>query len=124
MNEYVRGTICYVDLGQENVGSEQGGNRPCIIISNNKGNACSPTVIVAVITSKDKKYIPTHVEIPKNHGGLISSSTVLLEQIRTIDKSRIISIIGVLPPDDMAEINKAILVSLDCGEKSIEYYRS
>ena len=54
------GDICYVDFG-ENVGSEQGGIRPAIIIQNDKGNEYAPTTIVASITLQEKRYLPTHV---------------------------------------------------------------
>jgi mRNA interferase MazF len=59
-----RGDIFYVDFGKDVVGSEQGGRRPVVVIQNRKGNMYSPTVIVAVITSKiNKTKLPTHVEI-------------------------------------------------------------
>ena len=72
-------------------GSEQGGIRPSIIIQNDIFNKYSPTTIVAPITSKSfKKEYPTNVFMMKEDSKLSRDSTVLLNQIKTIDKSRII----------------------------------
>lgn len=87
------GDICYVDFGS-NTGSEQNGIRPALIIQNDKGNTYSPTTIVASITSQEKKHLPTHVIIDPQESGLNKVSTVMFEQIRTIDKRRIISKVG------------------------------
>lgn len=65
-----RGDIYYADLGNGR-GSEQGGERPVLVIQNNTGNKYSPTVIVAAITSSNgKKSIPTHVNIDAERYGL------------------------------------------------------
>ena len=107
-----RGEIFYVDLGK-GIGSEQGGIRPVVIIQNETGNRFSPTVIIASITSQqNKNNIPTHVKIKSEDYGLIKDSVVLLEQIRTIDKSRLKEKIGHLSKRDMAKIDKALLISL------------
>ena len=61
-----RGDVFLADLPLS-MGSEQGGKRPVVIIQNNKGNVYSPTVIVAVITSKmNKTKLPTHIETRRN----------------------------------------------------------
>jgi len=84
-----RGDIFYADL-RPVVGSEQGGIRPVLIIQNNVGNRHSPTVICAAITSKmNKAKLPTHIEINAELYGIEKDSVILLEQIRTIDKSRL-----------------------------------
>lgn len=84
----LRGQMYYANLDPV-IGSEQGGNRPVLIIQNNVGNRHSPTVIVAPITSQLKKRrLPTHIGIPP-YFGLPEQSMALLEQIRTIDKSRL-----------------------------------
>ena len=59
--EIRRGDIYYADLSPV-VGSEQGGVRPVLVIQNNTGNAYSPTVIVAAVTSQPKTKLPTHVK--------------------------------------------------------------
>lgn len=88
------GDVIYVDFGK-GIGSEQGGIRPAIVIQNNKGNSVSPCTVVVPMTSEDKNKIPTHITLyPTKDNGLKKISTVLCEQIRTIDKSRIISKVG------------------------------
>ena len=70
-----RGDIYYADLNPV-VGSEKGGVRPVLILSNNRGNRCGTTVIIAPITSrKRKKRYPTHRKIPP-FPGLREHSTV------------------------------------------------
>lgn len=87
MKEIKRGEIYAADFGA-GFGSEQGGVRPVLILQNNTGNKYSPTTIVAAITSrKTKTALPTHVAIMTS--GLKTESTVLLEQIRTIDNGRL-----------------------------------
>ncbi len=112
MNLY-RGDIYYADLSPV-VGSEQGGVRPVLIVQNNTGNKFSPTVIVAAITSRmDKHRLPTHVEIRESRYGLLKDSMILLEQVRTIDKSRLKEYIGHLDAEDQVRVNRALLVSMD-----------
>ena len=107
-----RGEIYYADLNPV-VGSEQGGIRPIIVLQNDVGNKYSPTVIAAATTSRlTKAKLPTHIELNKEKTPMPKDSVVLLEQIRTIDKSRIKEKIGELPPDVMQQINDALLVSL------------
>ena len=108
--ELRRGQIYLADLSPV-VGSEQGGVRPVVVIQNEWGNRHSPTVIVAAITSKlDKNKIPTHV--PVTVAGLGKNSVVLLEQIRTIDKRRLIGFVGILEDSVMEKIDRAIAVSV------------
>ena len=107
-----RGEIYYADLNPV-VGSEQGGIRPIVVLQNDVGNKYSPTVIAAATTSRlTKAKLPTHIELTKDNTPMPKNSVVLLEQIRTIDKSRIKEKIGELPPDVMQQINDALLVSL------------
>ena len=107
-----RGDVFFADLSPV-VGSEQGGQRPVLIVQNDLGNKYSPTVIVAAITAKiAKAKLPTHVEIHKEDVGLIKDSVVLLEQVRTIDKKRLIQKLGTLSPELMEKVDVALLVSL------------
>ena len=106
----MRGDIFYADLGTA-IGSEQGGVRPVLIIQNNVGNKYSPTVIIAAITGSKKAEIPTHVMFPK-YSSLKSKSTVLLEQIRTIDKSRLRRYIGNTSVRTKKKIEQALAVSV------------
>ena len=112
MNDIRRGEIYYADLSPV-VGSEQGGVRPIVVLQNNVGNRFSPTVIVAAITSQiGKAKIPTHIELPSSKYYLPKDSVVLLEQIRTIDKTRLKQRVSELDMGKMEEINRAILISL------------
>ena len=108
-----RGEIYYADL-DPHYGSEQGGKRPVIVIQNNTGNKFAPTVIVAAVTSKvtKKPNQPTHVLIDRNPA-FSRPSMVLLEQIFTIDKERIQRLLGQTTPDEMYQINEALMNSLD-----------
>ncbi len=108
--QILRGELYYANLDPV-IGSEQGGERPVVILQNNKGNHYSPTVIVAPLTTKTgKPILPTHVEV--NTEGLRNTSIILLEQIRTIDKKRIKSYIGAVSDDKMKQIGNAILKSM------------
>ena len=106
------GDVIYVDVGNEAKGSEQKGNRPAIIVQNDTGNRYSPTTIVAFITSQEKRYMPTHVIVEPWQSGLNKVSTIMLEQIKTIDKSRIISKVGHINTDWLVEkIKKSLTIS-------------
>ena len=100
--------IYYANLSKNTVHSEQGGIRPVIIIQNDTGNKYSPTVIVLPITSEIKKEnLPTHCILHKTHkNGLEMDSMVLAEQIRVVDKSRLLDKIGYL--DNITEQNEVI----------------
>ncbi len=95
-------------------GSEQGGVRPCLIIQNDIYNQYSPVVIIAAITSRRfTKEFPTNVFLKKQESKLDKDSVVLLNQIRTIDKSRIIKKISNLNNFIMGNVDLAIKISLD-----------
>ena len=109
MKEIKRGEIYYANLYPVK-GSEQGGIRPVLILQNDKGNEYSHTTIVTSITCKRKRNLPTHIFIKSK--GLKKKSVVMLEQIRTIDKSRLIRYVGKLDNKTMNKINQAINISL------------
>ncbi|MCC8138973.1 MAG: type II toxin-antitoxin system PemK/MazF family toxin [Lachnospiraceae bacterium] len=111
-----RGDIFYADLTPV-VGSEQGRIRPVLVIQNNTGNRYSPTVIVAAITSRNRKSaFPTHIHLEKGESGLQSDSFVLLEQVRTLDRMRLKDYIGQLDEKTMRQIDQAIVVSFGLEE--------
>ncbi len=106
-----RGDVFYADLSPV-VGSEQGGMRPVLIVQNDTGNKHSPTVIAAAITSQTgKARLPTHIELNAQSVGLSRDSVILLEQIRTIDKSRLRERMGKLDESTMNKVDNAIAVS-------------
>ena len=111
MREVKKGEMYYADLSPV-VGSEQGGIRPVIILQNDKGNHYSPTTIIASVTSrKKKKHLPTHIKIKIPNSK--RKSVVMLEQVRTIDKSRLLEYIGKLDNGTMQEIDNAVKISFD-----------
>ena len=108
-----RGEVYTVDLSGS-VGHEQTGNRPVIVIQNDKANQNSGTVVVACITSKKQaRRFPTHISIRLREGKLSLFSRVMLEQIRTIDKSRILKWIGQADDSTMRVLNHVLSYSLD-----------
>lgn len=102
---------------EDSIGSEQTGRRPVLIIQNDVGNKYSPTTIVAILTTKIKNNMPTHVVID-NFAGLSQTSVVCLEQIKTIDKSRLENYRGNIGTQLMREIEKAMRVSLGTMESA------
>jgi mRNA interferase MazF len=113
MVEVKKGDIVIANL-EPVKGSEQGGVRPCLIIQNNISNKYSPTTIISAITSKKfSKQFPTNVELKKDHFKLDKESTILLNQIRTIDKNRIIKKISSLDEHNLMKVDIAIKISLD-----------
>lgn len=108
----MRGDILMVNLEPVR-GSEQGGTRPVVVIQNDVGNQYSPVIIVAAITSKVKKIFDIHVRVSSHEGGLTCESIVLLNQIRTIDRRRIIRKTGAFSADTMEKVDAALRISLD-----------
>ena len=107
-----RGDVFFADLSPV-VGSEQGGTRPVLIIQNDIGNRFSPTVIIAAITAQiQKAKLPTHVEINAKKYGFERDSVILLEQLRTIDKSRLTDRITQLDAQLMEKVDVALEISL------------
>ena len=101
-----RGDVYFASLGYC-TGSEQGGERPVIVVQNNKGNTFSPTVLVACITKRRKKNLPTHVILPKELG-FEYDSVVMTEQIKTLDKSRIGNFVCHVPDEYMEMVDKSL----------------
>ncbi len=109
---YIRGDIYYANM-EPHVGSEQGGERPVVVLQNDMGNKHSSTLIIATLTSKvDKKLnLPTHVLLDQNPG-LKVPSIVQLEQIFTIDKRRVQRFAGQTSREEMDRIEAALKISL------------
>lgn len=111
MKPVIKGAIFYARL-KDTIGSEQRGFRPVLVLQNNKGNRFSPTTIIAPITTKyyRKRKLPTHVMV-KQFDKLRPNSIILLEQITTIDKSRLSGYIGMLNSNQMREVEKVLQIS-------------
>ena len=113
---YRRGDVYLANLDPY-IGSEQGGTRPVVVLQNDVGNRYAPTLIVATVTSRTekKRYQPTHVLIAHNTA-FEKPSVVQLEQIFTIDKSRIQRFLGQTTRREMRRIEEALLNSLEINE--------
>ena len=105
-----RGDIWLVNFNPSQ-GSEQRGIRPALIVQNDVGNEVSPVTIVAAISSVTKTY-PINVEIKPSDSGLEKDSVVKLNQIRTIEKKRLIKRLGRLDSSKMKAVNLALMLSL------------
>ena len=107
----IRGEIYLVNF-DPTIGSEINKTRPALIIQNNIANENSPIIIIAAITSKfDNRLYPTEVRIDPPEGGLNQISVVLLNQIRSIDRQRLIRKIGVISIEKLHEVDRAIQIS-------------
>lgn len=114
-----RGQVYYADLNPV-TGSEQGGVRPCLIIQNDMGNAHSPTLIIATMTTQSKNNLPTHVSVSQEDYFLDINTTILLEQLRTIDKSRLRDFVGRLSDSTMQRVDEALHISLALNKERKE----
>ena len=95
------------------IGSEIKKTRPALILQNDIANRHSPVTIVAAISSQvDATVYPTEVLISPSEGDIAKPSLILLNQIRTIDKQRIIKKMGVLKPETLNLVNRALKISL------------
>ena len=104
----VRGDVILGDLNPV-VGTEQAGVRPAVVFQIDRANAVSPHTIIAPFTTRIRRaLLPSHVLIPAGTGGLSQDSVVLCEQIRVIDKRRIVRVLGHLDDAHMEEVARAL----------------
>lgn len=107
-----RGEIYWVAL-DPTFGAEIAKTRPGLIVSNDVGNQYSGLVIVASLSSTAVHRVQRfQVLVRPEEAGLDRPSKVLLNQIRTVDKRRLGRRIGSLSEDRMAEVDRAIRISL------------
>jgi len=109
----VRGMIVEVDLDPV-VGHEQGCSRPCVVVQNNAGNRFSSMTIVVPLTDAAHVRRPSAIYVPakRGDGGLRKDSILLGDQIRAVDLVRVRRMMGVLSPETMAKVDRALLISL------------
>nr|WP_192881742.1 type II toxin-antitoxin system PemK/MazF family toxin [Nostoc sp. CENA543] len=106
-----RGEI-YLVIFDPTVGAEIRKTRPALILQNDVSNQYSPITIVAAITSQfTEPLYPTEVLICASEGGLEVDSVVLLNQIRSIDKQRLIKRLGILEAETVVKVDRAIQIS-------------
>lgn len=106
-----RGEIYLVNL-DPTVGAEINKTRPALIISNDINNQFSDTVTVIPITSYVEKVYPFEVLLPAVENGLSRNSKAKCNQIRTIDKQRLIKPLGKLRSEIMEEVEEATKIHL------------
>src|SRR2546427_7192216 len=107
-----RGEV-YLVAFDPTVGAEIRKTRPAVIIQNDIGNRASSTTIVAAVTSQVKEPLyPFEVRVGAGEGGLEKPSVVLLDQIRTVDRARLLRRLGTLRRDTMVRVDGALMISL------------
>lgn len=112
VNFPVRGEIWLVNF-DPTIGAEIKKTRPALVIQNDVSNEHSPITIVAAITSKyDEKLYPTEILIHKNQAGLKQDSVILLNQLRSIDRRRLVKRIGQADEQTLKKVDLAIKISL------------
>lgn len=110
-----RGEIYLVDLSNQ-IGSEQAGIRPALIVQNERGNHLSPTTIICPLTSQEKTPVETHVTLTPSDAGILKVSTVLCEQVRVVDKTRLKKKLGeIVNKSKLDDINKKLMISIGLG---------
>jgi mRNA interferase MazF len=111
IREVQRGEIYWLDWNPGK-GSEQQVIRPSLVIQNNTGNKYSPNTIIAAILPSSGKVFPFQVLVSPQESGLSGVAKVNLAMVITVDKSRLGEKCGELTPAKMAEVDRAIQVSL------------
>lgn len=107
-----RGDIWQVNL-DPTIGHEIQKSRPAVIIQNDVGNEHSPITIIAPLTTQGlEKVYPVEVLLTEDNSTIERVSKVLLDQIRAIDKKRLIRKEGTVTKQTMREVNEAIRISL------------
>jgi mRNA interferase MazF len=108
----LRGEVYFVAF-DPTLGAEIRKTRPALILQNDIANRSSPITIVAAITSKlDEELYPTEVLVLAPEGGLDADSVVLLNQIRSVDRRRLMRRVGRLVPETMRLVDRALMLSL------------
>ena len=112
MTDIRRGDVWLVAL-DPTMGHEIKKSRPAVIIQNNVGNKYSPITIIAPVTSQGReKVYPIEVLLTKKNSRLAQESKVLLNQIRAVDKRRLIRKVGKLDVETVVKVDEAIKISL------------
>lgn len=106
-----RGEVYLVNF-DPTIGAEIKKTRLALILQNDIANRHSSITIVAAITSQfDEPLYPTEVLIRASEGGLSVDSVVLLNQVRSLDKQRLIRRLGTVKPATMDQVEQALLIS-------------
>lgn len=108
-----RGEVYLVSF-DPTVGAEIKKTRPAVVVQNDIANRWSPITIVAAVTSTsdDGRTYPTQVAVRAPAGGLRTDSTILLNQLRSVDRARLVRRMGMLNAETMVAVDRALLLSL------------
>lgn len=106
-----RGEIWLVSL-EPVIGHEIGKTRPALVISNNQNNQFADTVTVLPITSKTEKIYPFETLLIKEECGVPVDSKVKSNQIRTVDKKRLVKLLGGLSQEKLKQVEQSLLIHL------------
>jgi mRNA interferase MazF len=107
-----RGEIWLSDFNPA-VGGEIRKIRPAVIISNNHSNRNGSTITILPVTDKGRDVYPFEVCLPEDTEGLSKDSKVKCQQIRTVDKSRVIKLLGQVDNVQLLAIEEALKLHLD-----------
>jgi mRNA interferase MazF len=107
-----RGEVWLVSF-DPTIGAEIKKTRPALVLQNDIANRYSPVTIVAAITSQfEERIYPTEVLIKASEAGLTADSVALLNQIRSIDRRRLVRRLGAVRPATMTNVERALMISL------------
>lgn len=106
-----RGQVFFVNLDPA-IGSEIKKTRPAVIVQNDVGNQYSSTTIIAPITSGNESSYPIEILVRPPEGGLKNKSLIKLDQIRAVDKRRLVKYLGKIKHQTMKKVDQAIAISL------------
>lgn len=115
MSMTVRRGQVYLALLDPVIGSEQGGRRPVVVVSNNMGNRHGTTIVVVPVSTSARSALPTHVRVG-GEAGLSERSVALCEQVRTVDKKRLLRFMGRLGRSSMALVGVALETELGLAQ--------
>ncbi len=106
-----RGDVWLINF-DPTVGAEINKTRPALVISNDIANQCSSTVTILPVTDRGGKIHPFEVEISPKYGGLTKPSKIKCQQIRTVDKIRLVRFMGVVPDATVHAVERALCLHL------------
>ena len=102
-----RGDVVLVNL-DPTVGAEIRKTRPAIILSNDSINQLSQLVVVVPLTKNTAYLSPSHAVIPKGIARLTFTSKAVTEQVKAVDKRRLVKRLGSLTPESLAQVERAL----------------
>ena len=108
-----RGDVWIIDFGRGTTGHEQSGERPALIISADMFNCGQAGLLIVLPITKRRKGIRSHVNINPPEGGLTLHSTIMCEQVRAVDKSRLVALKRGVSPATMRRVEDNLQMLLD-----------